>query len=387
MRKILYVYHGYYPWDVRAEKICNSFAEFGNEVWLMARCSENEEEFEKIGKINIVRVGCKSKRFKSFPISYNPLWSNSIKQYINLIKPDIMITREMHFAEVATKLAHQKDIPVLIDMAENYPAAMKVWKKYSKSLLKRLIVHKLHIPELIEKRAVKNADGIIVVCDEQIKRLESLYNFPIDKTCVVHNTPLKSTFSSAKIGSNLPPINFGHHGYLSADKKINLLIEAFDKVAGEFEDISLIIAGDGECFEEINVLVQNCKNKDRINLLGKYEHKILPRIIGEIDIGVIPYEINDFNNFTIHNKIFDYFACAKPVIATPMLPTKRIIDETDAGWVINDYSVDAMVETIIKTRTDNSVLNKSKNAYKAFKDKYNWENDFSIILNFINKFK
>lgn len=386
MKRILYVHHGQYPWDIRAEKICNSFAESGYEVWLMARCGKNQGEYEKIGNVNLIRIGCNQKRYKSFPISYNPLWYKSIKYFINKIKPDIIITREMHFAEAVGKIGHKLDIPVLIDMAENYPAAMKVWRKYSKSMISRLIVHKLNIPDLIEKRAVQNVDGIIVVCEEQIYRLENAYKYPNDKVCIAHNTPLKKTFADAKKYCNAPPIYFGHHGYLSGDKKVNLLIEAFDIAADKFKDIYLTIAGWGECFDEIQSLVNNCKNKDRINLLGKYAHNNLPEIIGGIDIGVIPYEINDFNNYTVHNKIFDYFACGKPVIATPMVPTKRIIEETDAGWVLSDYSVEALVDEIIKSRETNAVEMKAENAYKAFAEKYNWENDFNNILQFIERY-
>ncbi len=385
MIKILYITHNRFPWDVRTDKICNSLIDSGFEVFLLTRCYPNQSQSEKFGNINILRVGS-NKDFWNLPISINPAWRKALNETVRNIKPDLLIVREMYLAEAVSDIGKKFNIPAIIDMAENYPAAMRAWKKYSKNFLRRLIVHTLKIPDIIEKRAVKKADGIILVCNEQIQRLSEFYNYPADKICIAHNTPKMNTSGNSAKSANNPPRIYGHHGYLSADKNIELLIEAFDIVADTYLDISLLIAGGGECYDDIKQLVEKCNNKGRINLMGNYNHKDLPEILEKIDIGVIPYELNDFNNYTIHNKIFDYFAFAKPVIATPMIPTKRIIEETQAGWVLQKYSVDAMVNTIIKSQNDNTIEEKSINAYNSFINKYNWDNDFNNLLQFLKKY-
>ena len=53
---------------------------------------------------------------------------------------------------------------MLIDMAEHYPATMRTWKKYQGNALARFLVFWAKVPDLVERRSVGLADGIITVC-------------------------------------------------------------------------------------------------------------------------------------------------------------------------------------------------------------------------------
>ena len=120
---------------------------------------------------------------------------------IQEFKPSLIMCREMIPMQACSK-ASKGNIPILLDMAEHYPAAMREWKKYNQHVFSRLAVHQLRIPDKIEAHAVRNAQAIITVCKEQNERLHAEYNVRHDAMFIVHNTPDEHSISGIRKGSS-----------------------------------------------------------------------------------------------------------------------------------------------------------------------------------------
>lgn len=268
-----------------------------------------------------------------------------------------------------------------MDMAENYPACMREWKKYNDSTLKRFVIHKFKLPDLIEKRAIQYIDGIITVCDEQVKRLEKQYGFDNRKTVVVHNTPKENKYFDDR-NIDLNNIIIGHHGFLTAEKSLLNFITAF--AIAKPSNIIFVIAGNGDCQNEYEAIVNKYNAEDRIIFTGSYQYDELPNILQKIDIGVLPYQISDFNNTTIHNKIFDFWLAGKPVIVSEAEPLKRLIAETDAGITIECESVEKIVHFLNDFMLHDWIQMKSK-VHQAT-EIYNWKHDQLNLIEFIKEY-
>jgi len=382
---ILYIWKSPYPWDVRVEKVCTALRNSGFNITILARCANGELKEEYIDNMKIIRVGCGTRWILSNPVSMNPIWKKAINSCIESEKPDLIITREIMLAEVAAFAARKKNIPVVMDMAEHYPAAMKSWKKYQDNFLRKVAVHYLDLPEKTERQSVPLMDGIFTVCEEQNLRLNSQYDFPYEAMQVVHNTSALSIFEGVSKNINKPPKVFGHHGWMSSDKNILNLVLGFDRAAEKFSEIELLLAGDGEDFEEIQSSSSKAKHKNRIHLIGRYEPNDLPNILSKIDIGCLPYEINLFNDHTLHNKLFDYLACGKPLLCSKTKPFRRVIDETGAGILADCSTPEKVTKAIIEIMQSNTDQY-SENAIKVAEHKYNWDVDSANLVSFINKF-
>lgn len=382
-KKILYIWKGAYPWDVRTEKFCDTLSQNAYDVLLLARWNGEEQQNEIIHNIKISRVGFKQKSAFSLPIPYNPVWYYEIKKAIQSFKPDLIIVREIMLAESAGKLARKFNLPIIMDMAENYPAAMRDWKKYNSNAVSKFLVHNLKLPDITERKSLKFMNHIIAVCDEQIERLNSAYNYPAEKISIVHNTPSKKLLSGDNIIDS-EKIIIGHHGYLSAEKSIKNFILGFNIAYKTRQDIEFHIWGDGECYSDYQEIVNTGCSCDSIQMHGNYNYSQIGDILNSVDLGVIPYQISDFNNYTIHNKIFDYFAVGKPVLVSEALPLQRIIRETNAGIIADCEQPSKIAEALIAL--DKSKLNKfGKNAYLSYLNKYNWKNDSEILINVVQR--
>lgn len=384
MAKILYVWKEPYPWDVRAEKVCSAFKDAKHNVYILARNGNEPSQRENIDGIQIIRVGDKYSKL-AVPTSLNPIWRHAIEQAIDEIKPQLVVVREMLLAEATAKVTKKKNIPIIMDMAENYPACMRDWKKYNKNMVSRFAVHTLKIPDKVEKNAVAMMDGIFVVCEEQVERLNEQYAFKPENTAVVHNTPMLGKFDTSKRKREFKsPLTLTHHGFLSAEKDITNLLLGFNLIASHI-DAKLVIAGDGECFNDYKALLEKCENKEQIIMLGKYNYAELPNILHNTNIGVIPYQISDFNNYTIHNKVFDYFAAGIPVLASQVKPLERLLNETKSG-IASDFTTPENAAQAIKNMIESDLPQMAENATLAAQNKYNWNVDAKNLLTFTEQY-
>lgn len=388
-KKVLYIWKSAYPWDVRIEKICNSMSLQNYDVYIICKWGGEEKERETIGGINIIRIGFNEISSKYIPVSFNLFWKKAINNAVNEIKPHLIIVREIMLATASAKIGKKNNIPVLMDMAENYPAVMKGWKKYNSTWFRRFLLYKVKLADRIERNSLKYIDGVITVCQEQNERLTKVYNFNKEFLFVLHNTPsinlnkiieknIDDTKDLPNTENNKKTINLGYHGFVNTERNLEILIDAVALL--DNSKYLLNIYGDGPELESIKKYAEDYSN---IHIYGKYDHSELKRLYLNTDIGILPYVIDDHINNTISNKLFDYMAYGIPVVVADAIPMRRIVEEGNCGIVAdcsNPKTLKESIELIVSKDLDKM----GKNAFEFYKSKYNWEYDFNNFIKFLN---
>lgn len=369
-KTILYVVNARIPEEIRAEKICSSLAQLGHRIIILCKWSGEEHIREHAHGYLISRIGKSNHLATCFP--GNPLWTNAIREHIKEFNPDIIICREMIPMLSCSRAVKGSKVPIILDMAEHYPAAMREWKKYRTNPLSRLLIHTLPLPDMIESHAVKHANAIITVCEEQNERLIKQYHYPPNALFIVHNTPEKHTFSKVIPRCSIPPVTFGHHGYFTLERNLDTLVLGFDIAAQKHPHIQLLLAGTGETFDDIAQLTKGISSSERIHLTGAYKAKDLTALYDRTDIGILPYAEQEFRQYTLPNKAFDYMACGKPIISSALRPMKRLLDETGGGIYGNCASPEHIAQ-LIEQMLLADVTSMSRSGNMAFQRKYHWE--------------
>lgn len=373
---IAYVVNAKVPEEVRAQKICASLAALGHNVILACKWSGEIEEREHMDGYQILRIGKDRIMATCFP--GNPTWTSALSNIIEEMQLDIIICREMIPMMSCLRARKHTSIPIILDMAEHYPAAMREWKKYNNHGLTGLLIHHTALPDLIESHAIQHADAIITVCEEQENRLIEQFSYAKDALFLAHNTPDLNSFSTVKKGSLHPPIMFGHHGYFTLERNLEMLVEGFDLAAKRFPYIKLMLSGIGETFEDVVQCAQQCEAKDRILFTGAYKAHDLIHLYSQTDIGIMPYAEQEFRQYTLPNKAFDYMACGKPIISSALKPMKRLLDESHAG-IYGDCSNSQHIAELINRMMQTNTEEMSKNGQYYHQKKYHWEHDSQHI--------
>ena len=383
--KILYIWQAAYPWEIRAEKVCLALRDAGYEVTLLARWKVGQSLEEDCQGIRVIRVGRCLPGSASLPVPLNPVWSSAIRRTIQDLRPELVLAREIMLVEPAASVCRKRGIPLIIDMAEHYPATMRTLDKYQRGIM-RLLVFKMGLPDRVERRAVSRADGVITVCSEQNDRLHSQFGYPHDRMALVHNTPDLSTFDRVRRGSLAPPRVFAYHGIMTAQRGLDRLIGGFARVAPRHPEIRLELAGGGESLAALKRLADQCGISDQVRFVGSYRFDELTHLYSTTDVGLVVYPVDESINHTIGNKLFDYFACGKPVIVSPAVPLRRVIEETGAGLVLGGCTPEAIAEGLDQAlNLDPTPF--AERGLAAARRKYNWASDSRALLDFLARYR
>ena len=123
------------------------------------------------------------------------------------------------------------------------------------------------------------------------------------------------------------------------------IIQKFENVKDKIKGVKLLIVGGGPDFEKIKSLVNKKKLISDVILTNfKPQHEI-PKFISLANVCISPFEINKITDRIIPIKIFEYLACGKPVLSTPLKGTMDLLPKEDFGIIYSPY--DSFVESLI----------------------------------------
>jgi glycosyltransferase involved in cell wall biosynthesis len=383
MTKILMLLQSEFPPDIRLEKEISALEKAGLKVTLLCNSySKNPYPnfpFGKIIRIKSFFDSAKLNKIINFPLFLNPrLIYYSIKTTMKE-KPDFIHAHDLPILPIALilKLIFQKK--VIFDMHENYPQALRVFEK--KGIIDYLFKNPI-LAEKLEKYAIKKADKIIVVVEENKIRLKKL-GISSEKIIVVSNTVDLETF---KLNSkSLVDLSMYENKYIilysgtvSPERGLDTPLSAMKYLGSESFELLLIILGDGKAVEKLNRISIENKLENRVELVEWCGHEKLPDYISRANLCIIPQPNNDFINTTIPHKLFEYMAISKPVLVSDAEPLKRIVEETNSGLVFHSNdSIDfaEKVRLIYKSK-----INFGSNGRKAVEEKYNWSYDAKNLV-------
>jgi len=383
--KILTVFASDYPWDVRIEKILKCFIEDGHDVTLLCRNTKGLVEEENLGGIRCRRF--KNKFFGnnifSTPAFFNPLWFSFLRKSITELQPDVLVVRDLPLAPLVAKLGKEAQIPVWVDMAENYPAMWRNAASNSKNRLLSLMVKNPHVAALMEKYVVKKSDITTVVIEEMRDYLLGV-GARQSNISIISNTPeVEIEYPEPRIRPQSDEtISLVYTGYLTRTRGVQQIIKAIPNLN---RDIVFHIVGSGEYREELEQLVLKLGVSSKVLFHGWVNHADMERVIKLCDIGVVPHLKTEHTDTTIPNKLFDYMAYGLPVIVSNAAPLARIVKEINCGGVCDISHVDDVVDQINRLVCCEEFQQLSMNGLEAIAERYNWEYDKKNVLSVLNR--
>lgn len=388
-RKILMISQTVFPPDIRIEKEIRSLYHAGYEVLLICNqyvYNKNPEfKFCTIIRLRAIFKTEKLNRFINFPFFFNPRYIYYAVKSILSFKPDVIHAHDLPMVPIAILLGKISGKPVVFDMHENYPEALKAFQKKG---IRDFIFKNYRLAHFLEKICIRLVDRIIVVVSENKERLVKMKIKP-EKIFVVSNTVDYENFyvrNTSKVEVNL---NFTkseivlYTGGLSPDRDLLTAVKStiyFDQFG---ISAAILIIGDGVHKKELIKKTEEIKAKEKVYFLDWPGHDIIPYYIEKAKVCIIPQPNNNFINTTIPHKLFEYMFMGKPVLVSDAIPIKRIVEETKAGiWFKSGDEKDFAFKLSILL---NDKKNLGANGRNAVLMKYNWNVDSIELLKMYSK--
>jgi glycosyltransferase involved in cell wall biosynthesis len=397
--RIGFLWHCTYPWDVRLERMMRVCIAQGHSVSLLAKGKTGSPVDETKDGVRIRRVfGTRSHgasllgKILGYPLFFNPVWARQARRFFREQNVDLIIVRDLPLAMLAARTGEHLGKPVVLDMAENYPAALLA---YRNPLYKPFLLGNAWLPRKYEQLSLRRLDHVLVVADEQRERLVLEGANPA-KITLVGNTPEDFFYRSASAngtsngsssgagGKDLLELLFV--GMLDPHRGIHLVIQAMPDLVAEFPNLRLTLAGNGTERERLIGLAESLGVAKNVEFPGWVEFRQVPEYIRRSAICLIPHLRSEHTETTLPNKLFDYMAFGKPVVASDCKPIRRVIEETGCGLTFRSGDVEDLKQALRKMLSDSHRAAMGKKGMRAVAEKYNWNVDERVFVNTIQKF-
>jgi glycosyltransferase involved in cell wall biosynthesis len=319
-----------------------------------------------------------------FPAFFNPRWVSLIRRACRESKAGVIVVRDLPLALTALWVGSREGIPVVIDMAENYPAMIRLIWESGRAKALDFLVRSPYAVSAVERFALRHCDHVLVDTEEHADRLAHL-GLPREAMTVVRNTPPRSAAEAPPVERNGRPsrsLRLVYLGLLEIPRGITELLEAVHLVVGRGSiEVELDIIGSGR---------DEAQFRAHAASLGLREptvrfHGFLPRdragdLVRQADVGVNPIRSNPKHDTTVPNKLYDYMAYGLPVITSNSAPSARVVRETGAGEVYTSGNASELAEAIIRLADPDRRAESGRRGRKAILTEYHWERDTERLL-------
>jgi len=373
-----------FPPDVRVENEMQALAEAGHEVHLACSTRKNRSEYEPFGKAFIHRkiitpfiykssVGC-----LKFPFYFN-FWRSFIFNLCANEKFDVIHIHDLPLSKVGAEVKRRFNIPLIIDLHENWPALIKT-ATHTRTFLGRLLSSNKQWIEY-ERKMLPEADKVITIIEEARDRVIGLGIEP-GKICMVSNTINFENLSITAKKKEPDAFTIFYGGAINRHRGLQIVLKTIKICVEKNIDVRLWIVGNGSFRKGLEELSETLNIKSHVHFFGHKPFHEMLEILAESDVAIIPHLRTDNNDASSPNKLYQYMYLNKPIVSSDCTSLKRIINETHTGFIYKNDSAEDLASLIEKLHKDRSLLDAiGDNGRKAVMAKYNWNVDKEGLIN------
>ncbi len=395
--RILKIWDSDYPWDVRVEKVARTLTEGGHEVHMVARNRTRSPLVEALPEATVHRLrpwtflGRSGDAASQFPAFMNPRWAKLALRTGKQTGADLVLVRDLPLAPLAIWTGRRLGVPVILDMAENYPAMIRdLWTTRS-TKPGDFLVRNPRAVEAVERWSLERLDHVIVVVEESGERLVEVMGLDPARITVVGNTPSLSRLDEVgppeeKATDEGRPLRLVYLGLMEEARGVRTVIEAVGTLVATEVPIELTLIGDGRAREAFEARARELGLVEPVfRSLGFVPYREALKEVARADAGLIPHLANESWNTTIPNKLFDYMATGLCVVTSDARPAARVVRESGAGVVFRSGDVEDLTLRLRDLAGSGRSRIHGENGRTAVRTDHHWERDAERLLTLMER--
>jgi len=355
--------------DNRVHRSCTALQELGFEVHLIGRQKRNSPAMPaRDYQIRRLKL-----RFEKGALFYAAL-NMRLFLLLCLNKQDFLYANDLDTLPAAFLASKIKRKPLLYDSHElftevpelvNRPQIQKFWRTIEKWLLPKL------------KEMITVNESIAKIFNDQYKI----------NTSVVRNVPQKRETLNA-----LSRIELG----LEAHQKMLIIqgsglnvqrgIEEAVMAMAQIDNAILFLVGDGDVIPNVKKLVAQNALQDKVRFVSRLPYQELMRYTAAADLGLAldkPLSLN--YQLALPNKVFDYIQGQTPILASPLIEIKNLIETYDCGEILETVSPECIAKSINQLFDNPERLAQLKKNCVTAAQREHWDKDQETLKQVIRR--
>ncbi|SFR57838.1 glycosyltransferase family 4 protein [Halogeometricum limi] len=398
------VLKGHYPPDVRVEKEVRVLVAAGYDVSLLCLGGDDDPERERVGGATVTRFrrqekyGLLQRGVKTLAYTAtlsDRIWRRELVDFVETDDVDVLHVHDLPLVQTAQDVADEYGLPVVADLHENYPEAVRQWRRGMPRWRRgvQTVVAPVWRLKRLERRAVARADRVLTVAEEA--RAHYLRDCGADPrtVSVVSNTVDLDVYDPERVapiesgrGDAAADDEFvvGYVGSFGPHRGIETAIRAFPAVVDAVPNARLLLVGGSNepgYDQGLRELAAETGVGDRITFTGWVDAADVPGFMAACDVGLVPHVSNAHTETTVPHKLFQYMALSVPVVATDVGPLGRIVRDAGGGRVVPASDPAAMATALAALGDDAELRDRlGESARRAVVDRYAWADDAETLV-------
>lgn len=306
-----------------------------------------------------------------------------IARIMRAFKPDVIIERSYNFAGAGVLVAHQRKIPILLEVN----APMVDPPGSLKSKVDRLLMGQMR------RWAVRQAEWSAAI----VTPLNSTVPWEIDRG-VIHELPwganveqfdplvrsrdaekLKALSAGLGLEPGVPVAVF--LGSFRSWHGAGHFAQAARKLITSGGNLAFLAIGGGEKLRSVEEEVAGWNlPPGRVVFTGPQPHERVPELLALGDIGVAPFDLpahaplTTFGFYWSPLKVFEYMAMSLPVVTIDVSPLNDIVRDGREGLLYSPGDIDALAERLRTLSVDSELRARlGSQARERVKAHYSWQ--------------
>ena len=150
-------------------------------------------------------------------------------------------------------------------------------------------------------------------------------------------------------------------------KGIRFLVQAVEKLSKKYDNLRLIVVGDGNERDSLENLVQEVGLKEKIAFTGPIPHENVGEYYNKSDIFALP----SFNE-GMSNTMLEALACGLPLIATNTGGAEELVKDGVNGFIVKMSDAEDLAEKIEKFLINKELEEKMGKESRLLAEKMSW---------------
>lgn len=162
-------------------------------------------------------------------------------------------------------------------------------------------------------------------------------------------------------------------GRMDPEKRLDFVVDAFVRIAGNNPDVHLVFAGDGSARKSIESQALGTKVKDRIHFLGMVARVELPDVLHDADLFL------SASTTEVHPiSVIEAIASGLPIVAVKDEAFEGMIENDQNGYMV-PLNLETYADTISALLTDREKLSRFGKHSAALSEKYSIEGQVKAL--------
>lgn len=348
MVKIGMIVDNDYQSDIRVKREAGLLVNLGYQVHVLCISEETSSTFtESKVQVDQIHMAKKIKNALYFFMNLMPLyewwWKVQVKKFIERHQLQILHAHDLYMAKSVRYgiKATGKELPMILDLHENYPAAILSYN-WTRGFLRSLLSRPKAWQQK-EAQYLRYADRLVVLSEDYKKLLCQQYKF-LNKNHVIPiaNVVDIEAFDSFQIDEDVVNSFAGqqvvlYFGVVAERRGIFEALEVAEQLWIEGLQFTLLIIGpiDGPDKELFQRIIRKPGISENVIYKPWIDISELPTYMKVCSIGLAPFAKNPQHESGVANKLFQYMYGKLAILASDCKPQKELIEGYEAGLVFS----------------------------------------------------